>query len=1210
MLATHDAPHANTYGFNPSIAFLTVPYADTAILRCATDHPCTDPAFTALDPEVQCGYIFLAVWQIARLLVRLPRKRAPYYPPLDHVTDVFFPIWNSMLQTPWVDIDANILNDVTTHLTSHVEPPASNIWTALSDRLQSLRITPPEKGSRSRPGRMRMRQLAYTMLVFPNPLDLGPYAIANGIVTVARAPHRTYPPDEVFPLIQNTLQQVYETRRMEERDEEIPQDLTITNLMAIYVSACEQYLWVAYPQMATFMPDRQAHIAAGGDDDWVRLRTEDQRAIETAYPVLPLQEMALNMWTTVVHDFAAPNYFDDKYRSPSAETALGKGAFGTVWRAVTTTPPHELRAIKRIENTPAEDVAREALTLRMLGTAATAESPFVRVYDVHLGAQQSDISMDLYQGELYRLVIDPKVDGVMLAVLAARDLSAALAFIHARGILHMDIKPENVLYRMLPGDTPTSPPRLQLVLSDFGLAKWLGAARADELLNPDAATRYPTGNGGTNLFQAPEFHLRSTRTATFAMDVWQLGTTLLNLFYKGFVTFTTEMKFYRKQVQKLLPANPTEGQKESVGLLEDALYSLRWCGFPSRADWSTMMGNVEYAQRGAYAFPRPLPPVEPDPRLWNAIATEARDHGILAVGIRQMLAFLPEQRSSAQDVAAFWNVYTTNKRIEPRIYSRYETNPPWRIYEVPHAAEAIQIVQGWGVASPPSDPSDQWIATWMRNTEAESATRPATSQQVRCLVRLTTQVASGDVWTQLDELKGLSDVTRAALIPLNQEFSSIRKQSILHDIYFGGAAMSAELRQSALRRIIQELQSNYADVFVAPGVLSILPAPQAGWVATPSGLMVQRAAYHPLCMVRRRLATTPPEDKEFAPWLESQEFDASLATDASPYVWFSYNAPMPVLASPILSSWILTYLSTRVPVWFGVRKDLLKQLTQRVTPARDALATRDKFGSIMPRTTLQQDAAGSVSDGLVGWMQRALRGEMASGVWADAPNHGWSATTRMIGVNGFGLLLTLGDRIQLVWRICSDPESSPVPRAVQVTLLSMWAANPGDGRIVASTIEEVARVVKAQGPSWSAVLVESGSSARVMLARSAYVAWDVKHLSMGAVDVWMRMVLPTVTSSGWQFESPRSLTHSTAACRWRGVARPMVQAMYFAALRRLDAIWRGAGKVEALTPPLMVGANDDILNAKVDMSAAGNLALVLMLQLLSPDACGVWRVHN
>ena len=89
-----------------------------------------------------------------------------------------------------------------------------------------------------------------------------------------------------------------------------------------------------------------------------------------------------------------------------------------------------------------------------------------------------------------------------------RDIASALHYIHARGLVHNDIKPANILYSRERG----------AVLCDFGLSTH--------------ATNPPT-TGGTPYYVPPEFIGRKLRG--LPSDVWALGITML--YVLGKITF-------------------------------------------------------------------------------------------------------------------------------------------------------------------------------------------------------------------------------------------------------------------------------------------------------------------------------------------------------------------------------------------------------------------------------------------------------------------------------------------------------------------------------------------------------------------------------------------------------------------------------------------------------------------------------------------------
>ncbi|WFD30241.1 putative serine/threonine-protein kinase iks1 [Malassezia sp. CBS 17886] len=98
-------------------------------------------------------------------------------------------------------------------------------------------------------------------------------------------------------------------------------------------------------------------------------------------------------------------------------------------------------------------------------------------------------------------------------VLLLRDVTRGLAFLHGRGVLHLDIKPGNVLLHW--DDDALLPTAM---LSDFGSSLSLEASWA----------RRRTGHTGTMEYMPPEAVLPDARTGRFSelssrADIWSLG---------------------------------------------------------------------------------------------------------------------------------------------------------------------------------------------------------------------------------------------------------------------------------------------------------------------------------------------------------------------------------------------------------------------------------------------------------------------------------------------------------------------------------------------------------------------------------------------------------------------------------------------------------------------------------------------------------------
>ena len=170
---------------------------------------------------------------------------------------------------------------------------------------------------------------------------------------------------------------------------------------------------------------------------------------------------------------------------------LGAGGFGVVWRARDELLHREV-AVKRIWLGPdgdAERAAREAQA-----SARLSHPAIVALYEACPLGEAFYLISELVDGPtLARLIAqdeleDQEILGVGLALIDA------LEHAHARGVIHRDIKPQNVLIPGRPEDPRAREHVAAAKLTDFG-----GASLAEE----DALTR--TGDVmGTLAYMAPE----------------------------------------------------------------------------------------------------------------------------------------------------------------------------------------------------------------------------------------------------------------------------------------------------------------------------------------------------------------------------------------------------------------------------------------------------------------------------------------------------------------------------------------------------------------------------------------------------------------------------------------------------------------------------------------------------------------------------------
>ena len=193
---------------------------------------------------------------------------------------------------------------------------------------------------------------------------------------------------------------------------------------------------------------------------------------------------------------------------------LGAGGFGVVWRAHDELLHREV-AVKRIPLAPGED--GERATREALASARLAHPAIVALYEACPAQDAFYLISELVDGDtLARLIAEDALsDAEVLQIGVA--LCSALAHAHARGVIHRDVKPQNVLVphaARRPGAASGGASAAVAKLTDFGGARLSGE---------DALTR--TGDVlGTLAYMAPE--QSEGREAGEAADLYSLALVL------------------------------------------------------------------------------------------------------------------------------------------------------------------------------------------------------------------------------------------------------------------------------------------------------------------------------------------------------------------------------------------------------------------------------------------------------------------------------------------------------------------------------------------------------------------------------------------------------------------------------------------------------------------------------------------------------------
>jgi serine/threonine protein kinase/tetratricopeptide (TPR) repeat protein len=149
---------------------------------------------------------------------------------------------------------------------------------------------------------------------------------------------------------------------------------------------------------------------------------------------------------------------------------LGAGGMGEVYLAYDERLDRQV-AIKRIRSDKGPSSERRERFRREARLAARLNHPaIVQIYDVLAEGDVDSIVMEAVEGTDLRTLIDDRPLPLGRALVIARDVADGLAEAHRQGIVHRDLKSENVLV------TPAGHAKI----TDFGIAKsLLGRLRED-----------------------------------------------------------------------------------------------------------------------------------------------------------------------------------------------------------------------------------------------------------------------------------------------------------------------------------------------------------------------------------------------------------------------------------------------------------------------------------------------------------------------------------------------------------------------------------------------------------------------------------------------------------------------------------------------------------------------------------------------------------
>lgn len=220
------------------------------------------------------------------------------------------------------------------------------------------------------------------------------------------------------------------------------------------------------------------------------------------------------------------------------DTEIGSGSFGQVWagRRLADDMPVAVKLLHGRRTADAKAIERFHRERRAL--QALDHPHLVRVHDFVESGDEIGIVMDLVdeKGETLRHVIDRGALTAPEAATLLTQVAEALAAVHAAGLVHRDVKPENVLIGERDG-------RRVALLSDFGTVRDIDASGETQLI-------------GTLDYLAPE--LAADRPPQPAVDVYALGV-------MGYEVFAGRRPFTAKNRDALMMKHLSEDPAPLVG---------------------------------------------------------------------------------------------------------------------------------------------------------------------------------------------------------------------------------------------------------------------------------------------------------------------------------------------------------------------------------------------------------------------------------------------------------------------------------------------------------------------------------------------------------------------------------------------------------------------------------------------------------------------
>jgi tetratricopeptide (TPR) repeat protein len=203
--------------------------------------------------------------------------------------------------------------------------------------------------------------------------------------------------------------------------------------------------------------------------------------------------------TLIAHVFATPVAMPAKIGRYEIVGSIGSGGMGVVLRGRDRALGRDV-AIKMVKSALVEPAHRERMLREAQAMAKISHRNVVTVHELGEAGEEVFVAMELVTGTMLHRWLADTTPSFEARIAVALGIGRGIEAVHAAGLLHRDIKPDNILVRE--DGTP--------VLVDFGLARDVGSTARDR----------GSGAAGTPRYLAPEVTAGAPPTAASDQYQW------------------------------------------------------------------------------------------------------------------------------------------------------------------------------------------------------------------------------------------------------------------------------------------------------------------------------------------------------------------------------------------------------------------------------------------------------------------------------------------------------------------------------------------------------------------------------------------------------------------------------------------------------------------------------------------------------------------